>query len=268
MVREVAYAKINLALHVRRRRSDGYHDLETVFAFCDRGDALSIERSTENSLIVKGPFAAAVPLAGNIVEQAVETFSEAFDIHEPRRVLLEKALPVAAGVGGGSADAAATLRALARLYAKHDADVLGRCAATLGADVPACLASQTARGEGIGHDLTAEPSLTGTPVLLVNPRIALSTAAVFAGWNGIDRGPLLDWRDGRNDLEAPARTIVPEIADVLDLLRAQAGASLVRMSGSGATCFALFDGVATRDLAQSAATAFRPGWWSMASTLR
>jgi 4-diphosphocytidyl-2-C-methyl-D-erythritol kinase len=140
-------------------------------------------------------------------------------------------------------------------------------APTLGADVPACLLSMTARGDGAGDALTLvdDPRISGTPVLLVNPRIALSTAAVFAAWDGIDHGPLGDWRDGRNDLEAPARALVPAIAEIIAWLAAQLGANFVRMSGSGATCFALFDSDADRDAAASACPA---SWWHLASYLR
>jgi 4-diphosphocytidyl-2-C-methyl-D-erythritol kinase len=136
----------------------------------------------------------------------------------------------------------------------------------LGADVPACLLSQSRRGDGAGDRLEPiELDLTGRPVLLVNPRLPLSTGAVFAQWDGIDRGPLGDWHEGRNDLEAPAIRLVPEIADVLEWLRGHPGATFVRMSGSGATCFALFDSVDARDVAASACPAH---WWRLATRLR
>jgi 4-diphosphocytidyl-2-C-methyl-D-erythritol kinase len=252
-VKEIAYAKINLALHVRSREPDGYHRIETLFAFCEDGDVLSAREADALSLEVTGPFAGA--LAGerdNLVLQA----SRALD----RRMAftLDKRLPVAAGLGGGSADAAAALRMLG-----GGADV----AARLGADVPACLLSRTARGTGRG-DLIAPVEITGlsgTPVLLVNPGIPLSTAAVFRAWDGVDRGPLGDWEDGRNDLQSAAIELVPEIAAVLDAL---SGARIARMSGSGATCFGLYASERERDAAAARIAAARPGWWLCQTGLR
>ena len=143
----------------------------------------------------------------------------------------------------------------------------GEIAASLGADVPACLLSRTARGEGRGDEieLLDIPGLSGTPVLLVNPNLPLPTGPVFGGWDGIDRGPLTDWESGRNDLEAPARALVPEIGTVLEAL---AGARFARMSGSGATCFGLYDNVAARDAAAARISAEKPGWWLSQTRLR
>jgi 4-diphosphocytidyl-2-C-methyl-D-erythritol kinase len=175
-------------------------------------------------------------------------------------------LPVASGIGGGSADAAAALRLLTRLWGidpRHASAV----APGLGADVPACLLSKTERGEGAGDELwlVDEPGIAGTPVLLVNPGTQLSTGDVFAAWDGVDRGPLGHWREARNDLEAAARGLIPDIGQVLDWLGAQAGANFILMSGSGATCFALFDDEGARD---RAAAACPPNWWHLASNLR
>ena len=178
---------------------------------------------------------------------------------------LVKNLPVASGIGGGSADAAATLRLLTRLWGidpRHASSV----APSLGADVPACLLSMTARGEGAGDALKlVDAGVAGTPVLLVNPLLGLSTRKVFAGWDGVDRGPLDEWREGHNDLEAPARALVPAIGEVLEWLGEQHGAGFVRMSGSGATCFALFDDEGARD---AAAADCPSAWWHLASFLR
>lgn len=250
-MREIAYAKINLALHVRRRRHDGYHDIETVFAFCEDGDVVTAEPADELSLTIDGPFAAGLSTTDNLIISA----ARAIDV--TAALQLTKNLPVAGGIGGGSADAAAVLR----LFGCTDIGIAGR----LGADVPACLASQTRRGSGKGNALTPLPALAGTPVLLVNPRVPLSTATVFAAWDGRDRGPLGEWRDGRNDLEAPACRLVPQIGEMLDWLAAQPGADFVRMSGSGATCFALFDAMPSRDAAAARVPA---AWWHMASVLR
>ena len=257
MIRETAYAKINLALHVRRRRDDGYHDIETVFAFCDHGDVLSAEAADATTLTIVGPFAEGLSTNDNLVVKAAHAVGLTARFH------LTKNLPVASGIGGGSADAAAALRALSALYGAPMPDLPTQRA--LGADVPVCVHSHTARGDGVGDTLTSVSGLSGTPVLLVNPRVPLATAAVFGGWDGVDRGPLDDWRDGRNDLEAPARALVPAIGTVLDWLTAQRGVTTARMSGSGATCFALFDTIAARD---AAAASVPPAWWHMASALR
>lgn len=251
---ETAFAKINLALHVRRRRADGYHDIETVFAFCDDGDIVTAKPSDTLSLKVTGPFAA--DLVGdedNLVLKAARALGVT------AALTLDKRLPVAAGLGGGSADAAAALRLLGG-GDRHD------IAASLGADVPACLASRTARGTGKGDDLEpVDLGLAGTPVLLVNPRVPLSTAAVFAAWAGQDRGPLDDWQSGRNDLEAPARRLAPEVGAVLDAL---SGARVARMSGSGATCFGLFETGAERDRVADAITSKMPDWWISRTCVR
>ena len=263
---ETAYAKLNLALHVRGRRSDGYHEIETVFAFCEDGDELSGESAADLSLEVGGPFAAQVPdNDANLAIEAARVLRLAAEVTGGARLQLVKNLPVAAGIGGGSADAAAVLRLLTRLWT-IDAGEAAEVAPLLGADVPACLLSRSSQGEGAGDRVEAiELGLAGTPVLLVNPGIPLATADVFEHWDGTDRGPLGDWRDGRNDLEAPAMERVPAIADVLGWLRERRGADFVRMSGSGATCFALFADEPARD---RAAEQVPQPWWHLATRLR
>lgn len=257
---ETAYAKLNLALHVRRRRDDGYHELETVFAFCEDGDRVTAEAADATSLTIDGPFAAGLSTTDNLVVRAAEAIGVTARLH------LTKNLPVASGIGGGSADAAATLRVLARLSGKPLPTLDVQRA--LGADVPACVLSQTMRGEGVGEALSPVASLTGTPVLLVNPRIPLSTAAVFRAWDGVDRGPLEAWLRGRNDLESAARTLVPEIATLVDWLSGRHDVTLARMSGSGATCFAFFSTETARTAAVKACGEAFPGYWTMESTLR
>lgn len=265
-MKETAYAKINLALHVRRRREDGYHELETLFAFVNAGDELSASSAQADSLRVVGEFGGALddPF-GNIVAKALQSLP-----HGPGwAVTLEKILPVAAGLGGGSADAGAIFRMVRDSHGLPE-DWHAR-AAKLGADVPACVESVACIGRGTGTEL--EPTandLAGTPVLLVNPRIPLATGPVFKAWDGVDRGPMEgdNLREmalaGRNDLEAPALTLVSEIGDVLRALE-QTGAWLTRMSGSGATCFALYDRPELRDAAKVAMPA---GWWTLAGALR
>ncbi|WP_427967413.1 4-(cytidine 5'-diphospho)-2-C-methyl-D-erythritol kinase [Altererythrobacter sp.] len=269
MLTETAYAKINLALHVRRRREDGYHELETLFAFVDDGDHLVARASPEDRLAVSGEFAAALddPF-GNIAAKALTALPRA----EGLAVELEKRLPVAAGLGGGSADAGAVFRLVERTHGWPD-DWRER-AAKLGADVPACVLSETCIGRGTGTELDMiESDLTGTPVLLVNPRISLATGPVFKAWDDIDRGALPDGpasqiaRNGRNDLEAPAISLCPQIADVLAALR-NTSPWLARMSGSGATCFALYETAQQRDEAAHAIAAQEPDWWQMVGFLR
>ena len=263
---EIAPAKINLALHVRGRRSDGRHELETIFAFCTDGDRLTAELADDLSLTVTGPFAAMLDDGpGNLVHRAASALAAEARVGKGVRLTLDKRLPVASGIGGGSADAAAALRLLTSLW-NCDPALAQRIAPMLGSDVPACLLSMTARGEGAGDALTlVDAGVAGLPVLLVNPRLPLSTAAVFGRWDGVDRGPLGDWREGRNDLEAPARAQVPEIGRVLDWLAERDGVDVARMSGSGATCFALFASEEQRD---AAAAQCSPSWWQLASFLR
>lgn len=257
---ETAYAKVNLALHVRRRRDDGYHELETVFAFCEHGDVVTAELADTLSLTIDGPFAEGLSATDNLIVRAAEAMGATARVH------LTKNLPVASGIGGGSADAAAALRVLSRLTGQPlpSLDVQRR----LGADVPACVLSEAMRGEGVGEALSAVASVTGTPVLLVNPRIPLSTGAVFKAWNGIDQGLLGDWHDGRNDLEAPACALVPEIAALLAFLASRHDVTLARMSGSGATCFALFANKAARERAVTEVRTNFPPYWTMESVLR
>lgn len=272
-VTELAPAKLNLALHVRHRRPDGYHELETLFAFVDLGDTIGVTLAEADSFTLTGPFAGVLAGEGdNLVTRAAGRFRDVFG-GGAQAITLEKRLPVASGIGGGSADAAATLRALATLHGVAlDDPRLFAIADGLGSDVPACLMGCTALGRGRGEQLAPLAGLAGMPVLLVNPGVAVSTAAVFRGWDGKDRGPigegdLLDVaRAGRNDLEPPARAIAPAIDAVLAALVVQPGVLLARMSGSGATCFALFDGVGARDAA--AAAVQRPGWWLAATQLR
>ena len=265
--REIAPAKLNLALHVRGKLPDGRHSIETVFAFCTDGDRLSAEESKEITLNVTGPFASELgDPQDNLVLKAARALAAAAEVEKGASITLDKRLPVASGIGGGSADAAAVLRLLTALW-RIDPAHASSVAPELGSDVPACLLSLSARGEGAGDKLTLVelPELSGKPALLVNPRVALSTAEVFARWDGVDHGPLGEWREGWNDLEAPATVLVPQIGSVLGWLSAQAGTTFVRMSGAGATCFALFESEEARD---SAADAVPREWWRLATFLR
>ena len=265
--REIAPAKLNLALHVRGKLPDGRHAIETVFAFCTDGDSLSAEQADEISLTVAGPFRDELGDGDdNLVVKAARALAGIAEVGKGAALNLDKKLPVGSGIGGGSADAAAALRLLTSLW-RIDPKHAETVAPTLGSDVPACLLSLPMRGEGAGDILTAIDlsDFSGTPVLLVNPRVPLSTADVYAGWDGMDRGPLGEWREGRNDLEAPATELVPQIEVVLAWLGTRPGANFVRMSGSGATCFGLFDSEEARD---AAVEQVPREWWRLATFLR
>jgi 4-diphosphocytidyl-2-C-methyl-D-erythritol kinase len=264
---EIAYAKINLALHVRRRRDDGYHDLETLFAFLDDGDRLSIEPARQFMLEECGQFGGtAGPVESNLVTRAARLVGKG--ALPPLSIYLAKYLPVAAGLGGGSADAAAVLR----LLGAGDQIEL---AASLGADVPACLASSPVIGTGTGTALSAvENDVVGLACILINPLVPLATGAVFANWDGIDRGPMPTGTareimlSGRNDLEGAAVGQCPVIADVLAVLH-DTEPLVARMSGSGASCFAIYE-----DYDRAAEHEFQirehlhQDWWTMLGRLR
>jgi 4-diphosphocytidyl-2-C-methyl-D-erythritol kinase len=277
---ENAPAKINLTLRVLGRRPDGYHDLESLVVFADFGDRLSFMRGGELTLTVRGPNATR---AGEGAENLVLKAATALAALEPAVRLgafdLDKTLPVAAGIGGGSADAAAALRLLAKangLAPKHAA--LFAAARSTGADVSVCLDPRPRIMRGIGEVLSPPLSLPALPAVLANPGIALATKEVFARWTaavippvGLDLAALakLEDRDDllqllgtqANDLEAPAIAQAPVIADVLAELRTLAGCRLARMSGSGATCFALFASAAAAREAAKALNAKYPHWW-------
>lgn len=273
---ETAYAKINLALHVRRRRDDGYHEIETLFAFAEDGDVLSVEPASDIGLIVTGPFAEGLTNKDNLVVRTAQSIRSHFSVSKGAAITLDKQLPVASGIGGGSADAAATARLLMRLWSiKSDDTELEQLLAPLGADIPACVQSRTVFGDGSGTDLqtVSGTDIRSKPLLLVNPLTPVATGQVFKAWDGIDRGGL-DFSDpwhaaltGRNDLEGPAIAICPIISEALKMLD-ETEAELVRMSGSGATCFALFASHDARHAAQAQISKACPEWWTMASCLR
>lgn len=269
MASETAYAKINLALHVRRRREDGYHELETLFAFVDVGDRLTSQPAERDELRVVGEFA--IQLTDpfdNIVAKALTSLPHDGGL----AITLEKNLPVAAGLGGGSADAGAVFRLVREAYGLPEN--WHERAARLGADVPACVESMACIGRGIGIELApADNDLAGTAALLVNPRVPVATGPVYAAWDGVDRGPLPEGpasiiaREGRNDLQPSAISLCPVIAEVLSELH-DTEADLVRMSGSGATCFALFRSHDVMRKTQETLAFRRPGWWQLAGNLR
>jgi 4-diphosphocytidyl-2-C-methyl-D-erythritol kinase len=276
---ETAFAKINLALHVRARRDDGYHDIETLFAFVDDGDRISAEVADTDSLTIIGDFANGLTTGPeNLVLQALTSMRAMAggDAIPPLSITLEKNLPVAAGLGGGSADAAALIRLVDRAFQIcGDGKELVIANSHLGADVGACVISETRRGTGTGWQLAQveDDNVQGMPVLLVNPCIPLATGPVFQGWDQVDRGALPGGgaleaaHAGRNDLERSAIALCPEIDEILAVLRAQLPL-LARMSGSGASCFALFSDAKACDAAAARIWNDHPDWWVMAGTIR
>lgn len=293
-IQEFAAAKVNLTLEILGRRSDGYHELRSLVAFArDAGDALALSPGSDLSVKVTGP--EAVMINGpNLITEAARAVRDSLPGSITGTFQLEKHLPVASGIGGGSADAAAALRALARANAIADpAEIFSELGARLGADVPVCIGGggcSAAFMSGIGEKVwrpvtgTLLPS-DGLPALLVNPRVPVPTGAVFKALAAPalvepqsimePPAPFATQEDcfayiaaSRNDLEVPAATLAPVIADVLRALRAFPGCRLARMSGSGATCFALFNEPETAQLAAAAQRKAQPDWWIASTLLR
>jgi 4-diphosphocytidyl-2-C-methyl-D-erythritol kinase len=270
---EFAPAKVNLHLHVVGRRPDSYHLLDSLVVFARVGDRLTVSPADDLSLSVTGPFAAGLAgEADNLVLRAARMLAARAGLQTGGALVLEKNLPVASGIGGGSADAAAALRLLARFWGLESSIPDDLCAG-LGADVPVCLSGRPALMSGIGEALAPAPPLPELGIVLVNPGVAVSTPAVFGGRMGPFsdpvRFPTEGWgdaesfaaalRETRNDLEPPARALAPAIGDTLEALAGAPGCLLARMSGSGATCFGLFP---SAEAARAAAGwIVRDGWW-------
>jgi 4-diphosphocytidyl-2-C-methyl-D-erythritol kinase len=278
VVVEQARAKVNLTLQVTGRRADGYHELESLVVFAGVSDVLTIDPVDGNNLrlTVKGPQAG--PLLyehDNLVLSAAEALAERAGTGLGAAMTLTKNLPVASGIGGGSADAAAALRGLARLWdLQLPQDDLHDLALGLGADVPVCLRGEAAIMSGIGETLQPVAALPPLWLLLVNPGVAVSTPAVFktreGGFSTVAEPRLpppglrdfVPWLEARgNDLEAPACSLAPAVGAVLTVLRQQPDCLLARMSGSGATCFGLFGGEAAARDAAAAIASRQPDWW-------
>lgn len=280
MINEFAYAKVNLTLHVTGQRDDGYHLLDSLVVFAGIADRLYAARSGVSSLTLEGPFGDDIPGdMNNLVLQAAALFSPDQGV----AFTLAKHLPPVSGIGGGSADAAAAIRAILRMLTQeNDTQAteamftsLDRAAVLrLGADVPVCLVSRPARMRGVGDDM----ALVDCPecwITLVNPRVQVPTPQVFAGLNSktnsampqdlpgwADARALANWlKTQRNDLEPPALLIAPIIGDVLAALRAQPATLIARMSGSGATCFALSSSQSEAEATAAAVQALNPAWW-------
>lgn len=281
-----APAKINLALHVVGQRADGHHLLESLVTFAGCGDRIGLEPADADRFTLSGRFAADVPLSGgkggNLVLRARDLLRHELTLEGatagPVHLHLEKNLPAASGIGGGSADAAATLGGLLMLWGVSLAPArLRRLALALGADVPMCLESRPLLAKGIGEEITPLPDLPSFAMVLVNPLAAVSTPVIFRTLVKKDNPPLAlpecagstdDWLTAiaamRNDLEPPARALEPMIKDTSAALTA-AGAALVRMSGSGATCFGLFDDDASAASAAESISAAHPKWYVQAT---
>lgn len=284
-IARLAPAKVNLFLHVGPIEADGYHPLASLVTFADVGDRLTVERADRLSFAVTGPFASALAEEDdNLVVRAVRALGTAAGIGEPALdIRLDKQLPVAAGLGGGSSDAGAALK-LARdaLGLPFDDAALAEIAAHLGADGPMCLYARAAWAEGRGDVLTFETGLPPLPALLVNPGVPSSTGAVYRAFDeratgAADRpGPPSAWDPAsvlewlavqRNDLQVPAVSLAPAIGEALAATADLPGARLTRMSGSGATVFALFDTAAAAGVAGAALSALHPDWWVRPTTL-
>ncbi|WP_042446644.1 4-(cytidine 5'-diphospho)-2-C-methyl-D-erythritol kinase [Azospirillum sp. B510] len=302
---EAAPAKLNLYLHVTGRRADGYHELDSLVAFAELGDGIALTPGATRvalrgadlppagpRLAIAGPFGPALmgeAPSGNLVMRAAHALATRLGREADVMIALTKVLPVASGIGGGSADAAACLRALARLWGlPADDPALFAVAAGLGADVPVCVAGRSCYFGGIGDVLDEAPELPETHVVLVNPNLPVSTPAVFKAMaaaraesgaafstparfarepaDAADLAALLGER--RNDLTAPALTVAPVIADVVAALERSAGCLLPRLSGSGATCFGLYATAAAAEAAARVIAAAEPGWWVKPTRLR
>jgi 4-diphosphocytidyl-2-C-methyl-D-erythritol kinase len=274
---ELARAKVNLALHVLGRRGDGYHELDSLVAFAAIADKLTFEKAGQLAFEVNGPFAAAVPSdENNLVLKAAVAFADLFPGRpESFRIRLEKNLPVAAGLGGGSADAAAVLRALARFFEIDVGDpCISAAAFKLGADVPACLVSRASRMRGGGEIVEPLAGFIPRDALLVYPGCTLLAGDVFRALEMPHERKayppipdVMELNSARNDLTAPATRLAPVIEDVLTELECQPGLELARMSGSGATCFGLFTSGGDAEAAADRIAARHPDWWCRATKL-
>ena len=276
LVTEQAFAKINLALHVTGRRLDGYHELDSVVAFAKVCDVLTLQQAEETSLGLSGPFARDLEDASSNSVLAAWHELARHEKLKPVKFHLEKNLPIASGIGGGSADAAAALRGLIKLFnlkiPTHD---LTAIALKLGADVPVCLASKTCRMQGIGETLSPIATQLPKAIVLVNPLVPSPTTKVFEILGlkpGQSYGPAIEditnINSWRNDLEHPAIKLLPEIAQVIIALKSQPEITTARMSGSGATCFGLVENLEAAEFAANAIRSKSRGWWVKATSLR
>jgi 4-diphosphocytidyl-2-C-methyl-D-erythritol kinase len=277
-----ARAKINLYLHVVGRRADGFHLLDSLVVFAETGDEIVVAPSDRLVLKIVGPFSGKLaPDDDNLVLRAARGLRDLAGVTAGAAIILTKNLPVASGIGGGSADAAATLHALMALWnVAPDRTALERLALSLGADVPVCLAGRPSFMGGIGEEIAPVGDLPEAHLLLVNPGIATPTPAVFKARQGgfspagrwaeppKDAGALAAaLKERGNDLTAAAITVTPPIRDVLDAIAQTEGCLLARLSGSGATCFGIYATQAEAEAAGDAILAANPAWWAVAARI-
>jgi 4-diphosphocytidyl-2-C-methyl-D-erythritol kinase len=283
-----ASAKINLYLHVVGKRADGYHRLESLVAFARHGDVVTVAPAAKFSLEIEGPFAAKLAAdEDNLVLRAARGLAKLLGTRKAAAITLTKNLPVASGIGGGSADAAATIRALQWLWNKRDLDwkPLAELALSLGADVPVCLYDRTSYVSGIGEKLRHGGALPSADLLLVNPGVATPTPQVFTARTG-GFSPSDPWetppattkmttrqlvallKKRRNDLTEPAIKVAPVIQEVLQAIDKTRGCLLARLSGSGATCFGIYADAASAEAAKAAIRKVHPNWWAMATKIK
>lgn len=285
-----APAKINLFLHVTEKMDNGYHTLDSLISFANIGDEITIQPADQFSFTIKGPYAghftgdaqASTEKSTNLVVKAVFALSKALEKLPDFKITLTKNLPLSSGIGGGSANAAATIWGLMEWWKiPRDSKFLPELFLTLGADVPVCYYSQPARMQGIGDIITPVPKMPELSILLVNPGIPCSTQKIFTQYNPplysnditmpstfTSQADLIDFlKLQRNDLTETAENTVSEITQILSALNKQAGCQLSRLSGSGATCFGIFENEAAAQTAAKALSQSNPDWWIRASTL-
>jgi len=282
-LKATAPAKINLFLHVLGRREDGYHEIESLISFTDFGDEIEVAEAETLSLSINGDYTSALSddIENNLIIKAARLLQAHTDIRRGASISLKKQLPIASGIGGGSSDAATALRLLSELWKLSiTTEELQKLTVPLGADLPACVTRKTVYASGLGEKLEAGPNLSGIPILLVNPNIPFATAPVFSALTApytksnvtrirgkMHLEELTDYlRPLRNDLEPAAISLLPEIAVVRDSINSLPGCKLARMSGSGATCFGLFE--TSGDVIDAAARILSDtGWWCKSGNL-
>jgi 4-diphosphocytidyl-2-C-methyl-D-erythritol kinase len=276
---ETARAKVNLTLRVLGRRAVGYHDLDSIVAFADVGDVVTLAPAAADQLTISGPFAADLAGHQNLVVAALSKARSALGITQTFAIALAKHLPIAAGLGGGSADAAAVLR-LMRAHYPSVAVNWAAIALALGADVPVCLQNTAARMQGIGERVTPLVAFAPLAAVLVNPRAAVPTNKTAAIFKRLDAGSIASGTEnedqvlrgalvrGHNDLQAAAIAVMPVVADVLFALQAESGLAFARLSGAGPTCVGVFNDANAARAAAASITDQHAGWWVQGTTLR
>ena len=275
-IKVIAHAKVNLTLHVVGQRANGYHELQSLVCLTEFGDQIHLTPDVDFSFQVIGPYAVGIPVdESNLVVKAAKFMAQKHSKSLDCQIILEKNLPMASGIGGGSSDAAAVMRALSQHWSvplPHVDELMA-----LGADIPVCMTTGLTLMEGAGEDVTQLSTAPNWGLILVNPNVGVSTPAVFNALNSKHNPPMQDvagncvdiaWLgDQRNDLEPPAMAMVPEVATVVDAISAAPQCQVARMSGSGATCFGLFADVVHAKAAASYLQKAHPNWWVVATKL-